>query len=594
MTSPAQERRSIGPYQILARIGVGSMGDVYLTTMDGPAGFSKLAVVKELQPELRSELIAASATFEKIQSEVRTAARLTHPNVVHTYGAHEEAGRLYLATEYIDGQPWSRVRDALGQTGALPLDLRLQVLVEVLAGLHYAHELLDYDGTALNAVHCDVHPDHVFVTYDGHVKIVDFGLARTGPVESSVPDGTASAATQTPRVYFAPEQARGEAFDRRADVFAVGVLLWEALAGKSFAGDADLPTLRERRARGDEPKIRDVAPDVPTTLAEICDRALALAPDDRFATAAELREALLAYLGRDMTDSDRAALGTSVVNGFSEERAHIHELIESHLNAAHAQPVADEHFGSGPPVPFPAADEVTNLESAQPSAARDRRAWAAKWLPRAGIAAAVAAGTLAPLAVWLMNPPSNDDRPPTDSSQLKVTVLQPATNAPQTVAPPAPQRAPAQPAQPAQPEQPASTLQLKVSASPPGASLLLDGAPLNRNPVMLRHAIDHELHVLSAAGPGYQSEQRVIAFDGDHSVTFELKRVRETAERRARTPSHPRRGPARAASSPRGNLAAAASPPRADREDDEAELEFDAALSRRHKTRPIDEEDPYR
>jgi serine/threonine protein kinase len=593
MSNAAKERPRIGPYGILAKIGEGGMGHVYLTTMDGPAGFSKLAVVKELRPEL----IESSTTAEMILNEVRFAARLTHPNVVHTYGAHEEAGKLYLATEYLDGQPWSRVRQLLGKTGALPLALHLQVLVEVLAGLHYAHELRDYDGTTLDAVHCDVSPHNVFVTYDGHVKIVDFGLARAGMAELSGAASPASRMSQTKNAYSAPEQARGETFDRRADVFAVGVLLWEALAGKSFARDEDARALSERRARGDEPRIRDVMPDVPASLAEICDRALAFAPSDRFATAAEFRDALLGYLGRDMSDSDRIELGVLVGNGFREEYARMHELIESELNGLRAQPSANEKSVSGPAQLLPAAREVSKSDSgSQLSAARNPRVWATKWLPRAGIAAAVVAGTLAPLAVWLMSNPSSDDKPTAEASQIRATSLQPATLPPPV--PPTPSPSPTLSPSPTPSPSPAptppsvATLQLKVTATPPEASLLLDGVALNGNPANVRHAIDHELHVLRAVGPGLQSQQRVIAFDGDHTVTFELPHVLNAAERRLRAANRISREAARKTTSTRGTLSTPALPPRAAPELDE--LDYDAALTHKQRTRPIDEEDPYR
>jgi serine/threonine protein kinase len=587
MSNAANERPRIGPYGILAKIGEGGMGHVYLTTMDGPSGFSKLAVVKELRPEL----LESSTTAEMLLNEVRFAARLTHPNVVHTYGAHEEAGRLYLATEYLDGQPWSRVRQVLGKTGALSLELHIQVLVEVLAGLHYGHELRDYDGATVNAVHCDVSPHNIFVTYDGHVKLVDFGLARAGVAEIDGATSATSALKGLPHpklAYSAPEQARGEALDRRADVFAVGVLLWEALAGKPFAQDEDALALRERRARGGEPRIRDVTPDAPATLSEICDRALAFAPDDRFATAAELRDALLGYLGSDMTDSDRVELGALVVNGFREECARIHELIETHLNGPHVQPSANEKSVSGQSRPLP-AEHVSKPDSAQLIAARNPRVWTAKWLPRAGIAAAIGAGTLAPLAVWLMSSLSGDDRTTPEASQIRASSLQPSA-LPPAVPPsdsPSPTVTSPTPIQPS-----VATLQLRVTATPPAASLLLDGVPLNGNPAILRHTIDHELHVLHAVGPGLQSQQRVIAFDGDHSVTFELAHVEDAAERRGRAARRFPREAARKTASARGTIAAAALPPLAAPELDE--LDYDAALTRKQRPRPIDEEDPYR
>jgi serine/threonine protein kinase len=320
---PSQRSTRLGPYHLLAEIGAGGMGTVHLAKMDGPAGFNKLAVVKELRPEL-----AGSREFvELFLDEARLAARLTHPNVVHTYGANQDSGRLYLALEYLDGQPWSRVRHALWSRGSLPFVLHVKVLAEVLAGLHHAHELRDYDGTPLRVVHCDVSPPNVFVTYEGQVKVVDFGVARAVNAKAkSSPDMIVGKLS-----YMAPEQARGEELDRRADVFSVGVMLWEALAGRRFA-DSDQPSeIRRRRAIGAEPRLREVAPNVPAGLIEICDRALALRPDDRFANAAAFREALLQCLKEEFQDVDRAHLGELVSENFEQERVRVHRLIARHL-----------------------------------------------------------------------------------------------------------------------------------------------------------------------------------------------------------------------------------------------------------------------
>jgi serine/threonine protein kinase len=325
MQANEQPQRStrLGPYHLLAEIGAGGMGTVHLAKMDGPAGFNKLAVVKEL----RTELAGSREFVELFLDEARLAARLTHPNVVHTYGANEDAGRLYLALEYLEGQPWSRVRHALWSRGELPFVLHVKVLAEVLAGLHHAHELRDYDGTPLQVVHCDVSPPNVFVTYEGQVKVVDFGVARAVNAKArSSPDMIVGKLS-----YMAPEQARGEVLDRRADVFSVGVMLWEALAGRRFA-DSDQPSeIRRRRAIGAEPRLKEVAPNVPAGLIEICDRALALRPEDRFASAALFREALLRCLNEEFQDVDRAHLGELISVNFEQERSRVHRLIARHL-----------------------------------------------------------------------------------------------------------------------------------------------------------------------------------------------------------------------------------------------------------------------
>ncbi|MDD9968606.1 MAG: serine/threonine-protein kinase, partial [Myxococcales bacterium] len=275
----------IGPYQLLAKLAEGGMGTVYLARMTGPAGFTKLAVVKQL----KEDLLGSRRFAELFLDEARLAARLTHPNVVHTYGAGEDDGHLYLAMEYLDGQPWSRVQRRLRAAHALPLKAQLKVLTDTLNGLHYAHELKGFDGKPFNVVHCDISPQNVFVTYDGQVKVVDFGVARAAHNKRDTGESVFLGKVG----YCAPEQARGEAVDRRADIFSVGVMLFEALTGERFSvGEGAVKTLRNR-GLGKEPRIRDMAPDVPDALAHICDRALALSADERYPTAAEFRAELV-------------------------------------------------------------------------------------------------------------------------------------------------------------------------------------------------------------------------------------------------------------------------------------------------------------
>src|SRR4051812_43233981 len=150
------------------------MGCVYLAVAQGPAGFSKLAVIKELKPALLEE----PGFLEMFLDEARLCARLNHPNVVQTNEVNVDAGRAWLAMEYLDGQSLVRLRARLAREGKLPIAMHLRVIAEACHGLHYAHELADFDGTPLGVVHRDVSPHNVFVTYDGHVKIVDFGVAK--------------------------------------------------------------------------------------------------------------------------------------------------------------------------------------------------------------------------------------------------------------------------------------------------------------------------------------------------------------------------------------------------------------------------------
>ena len=216
-------------YRRLAVIGHGGMADVHLAIAQGAGDFKKLVVLKELRPGFagRAEHLAM------FLQEARIAARMAHENVVTTYEIGDVDGRPFIAMEFLDGQPLHRVLRRLHEDGGLPLHEHLGVLVQVLAGLQHAHELCDYDGRPLGLVHRDATPHNVVVTYEGRAKLVDFGITRGVDGEADTAVGTFKGKAS----YAAPEQARGAAIDRRTDIFAVGVMLWEALANRRMWAD---------------------------------------------------------------------------------------------------------------------------------------------------------------------------------------------------------------------------------------------------------------------------------------------------------------------------------------------------------------------
>jgi serine/threonine protein kinase len=585
---PQPRRASIGPYQLLAKIGEGGMGTVHLTKMDGPAGFNKLAVVKEL----RADLLGSAAFLEMFLNEARLAARLAHPNVVHTYGADEENGRLYLAMEYLDGQPWSRIRHVLWERGTLPHDLHVKVLAEVLSGLHYAHELRDYDGTALQVVHCDMSPQNVFVTYDGQVKLVDFGVARavTG---SERPDADMIVGKLA---YIAPEQARGEEVDRRADIFAVGVMLWEALSGKRYVDEKDWKEIRRKRSTGAEPRLRDVVPDVPTALAEICDRALALDPKDRFATAAEFREALLGCLNEDYQDVDSARLSELVSDAFAKERTKVHALIERHLRQPSSLTSSIEDLvASLHPEPIEHTIKADLSELASVSRLRDDAAVAEasnsasirlerKKGPLAiiGVAAAILV-----LGAWAISGREPEPKPDAVVANPPAAPVGQPSPAQPAAALPTPNHVATQPA--AAPVL-AQTVPLVISATPAEAVLYMDGLPLHSNPYAASVRADGEMHLIRATGPGLQSQERVITLDRERVVSFDLT---------ARTVRVNVRSTPRRASSSYSSISAAPAPAPVEAPAPKATSrarsnDFDADLKTENKPREIYDEDPYR
>src|ERR1700761_3781049 len=252
---------SLGKYRLIAELGHGGMAEVYLAVVRGPAGFNKLGVIKQIRPQLA----AGPGVLGMFLDEAKLAARLSHPNVVQTNEVGQEGDTHFLMMEYLDGQPLNRITQRLGKRGGLPLHMHLQIIVDLLGGLHYAHELTDYDGTPLGVVHRDITPHNVFVTYEGQVKVVDFGIAKAMNSSSETRTGVLKGKV----AYMAPEQARGERVDRRADIFSVGVLLWEAVTGRRlWKGVPDI-TILQRLLNGDIPTPKSVKPDVDDKLEAI-------------------------------------------------------------------------------------------------------------------------------------------------------------------------------------------------------------------------------------------------------------------------------------------------------------------------------------
>jgi len=354
-----------GRYRLIADVGRGGMSDVYLAVTEGTeaaARFQKLLVIKMLKPELSED----SEFVAMFLNEARLAARLNHPNVVQTIEVGEAGGRYFLAMEYLEGQPLHRVLRHTDVRARLGLDMRLHMLIQALAGLHYAHERRDYDGSPLDIVHRDVSPANLFVTYDGHVKLMDFGIAKARDSNSETRVGVFKGKA----AYVAPEQARGETVDRRADVYSVGVVLWELLTGRRlWSGLTQIEMLR-RVVAGDVTTPRSVDPRIPAELEEICMKALAFSREDRYATAAELATDLEYFAQRTFPPVAERDIGSAVAAAFTEDRDRIRDVVESSLSH---HPTPDSSL--------PAPNLVDMAKSAAPGDSSDENSVGREALP---------------------------------------------------------------------------------------------------------------------------------------------------------------------------------------------------------------------
>ncbi len=302
------------------------MADVFLAVARGPVGFNKLAVVKRLRGD-----IAGEASFlNMFLDEARLAARLDHPNVVHTYEVGEHEGSYCIAMEYLEGQPLNTIIHGLTKLGdALPTGVAARIVGDALLGLHHAHELADYDGTPLNIVHRDVSPHNVFVTYDGQVKLVDFGIAKAALSRAQTEVGVLKGKI----AYMAPEQAMGDATDRRADLFAMGIVLWELVTRQRIWGKDAPSAVLHKLINLPVPRMSTVIPDIDPKLDAIVAKALEKSPDQRFQTAEEMREALERWIAESGQIVRQNDIGKRVSTMFANVRAEVRRQIQAHMAA---------------------------------------------------------------------------------------------------------------------------------------------------------------------------------------------------------------------------------------------------------------------
>jgi ABC-type branched-subunit amino acid transport system substrate-binding protein/tRNA A-37 threonylcarbamoyl transferase component Bud32 len=300
------------------------MSEVYLALLQGGlGGFQKLIAVKLLRRDL-----AEDESFRRMfLDEARLTAQLNHPNVVQTNDVGEDRGRYYIAMEYLEGQTFERARRARNAGKLFPVNLQLAMLADVLAGLHYAHELVDYDGSPLAIVHRDVTPSNVFITYDGQVKLVDFGIAKVLDSLNHTQVGVMKGKVR----YMAPEQIAGGSVDRRADVFSAGVMLWEILSGGAIWHGKTEPEILRRVVTGELPPLLREAP---PALQRICTRAMAHRAEDRYPTAEALRVDLEGYLAQHITPTRERGIGAAISELFRDERAQIRHVIEDQLRGS--------------------------------------------------------------------------------------------------------------------------------------------------------------------------------------------------------------------------------------------------------------------
>ncbi|MBI1948744.1 MAG: PhnD/SsuA/transferrin family substrate-binding protein [Deltaproteobacteria bacterium] len=281
--------KRIARYEVIDRLATGGMAEVFICCERGHAGLERLVVVKRILPHL-----AVHASFvEMFLAEARWVARMNHPNIVQVHELGEDGGAPYLAMEYVPG---SSVRDvvvaAIEREIPTPIGAALGIIAQACAGAHAAHELTDPSGQPLGLVHRDISPHNLMVTAEGHTKLLDFGIAKATEA-ADLDDNTRTGALKGKVHYMAPEQCKQEPLDRRADVFALGVVVWELLAQERlFKRDSELDAM-QAIVTGDLKDLRKLRREVPAGVVAAVEKALRPKREDRYATAAEMRTAIL-------------------------------------------------------------------------------------------------------------------------------------------------------------------------------------------------------------------------------------------------------------------------------------------------------------
>ncbi|MEO6600225.1 MAG: protein kinase [Polyangiaceae bacterium] len=331
----------LGRYELLLPIAAGGMAMVWAARVKGTRGFQKIVAVKTMLSKLSED-----AQFEQMfLDEAQLASQIRHPNVVEISDLGEQEGVLYLAMEWIEGVPLNQLMKTSKVSGGLPLPIAVRIVMNAAAGLHAAHELRDEKGELIGLVHRDVSPQNILVTYDGVSKVVDFGVAKA----TAMGGGATVAGQLKGKVsYMAPEQVRGEAIDRRVDIFALGIVLYALTTGKHpFRRESEAATMYT--IASDDPVVspRNFLPEYPASLEAVLLKALAKDAKQRYATASEFQRALdqcLPIAERANTDED---VGVFMRKLFSKKRDENRAALAEALALADKQgPRTDKQGGS--------------------------------------------------------------------------------------------------------------------------------------------------------------------------------------------------------------------------------------------------------
>jgi serine/threonine-protein kinase len=311
----------LGRYVLIAPLASGGMAEIWLARQPGLHGFEKIVVIKRMIGALQNDPDHVAMFL----SEARLAAGLSHRHVVQIYELGEDKGSFFIVMEFVEGESLARVYKATRMAKApLPVPMAVQLIAWAAEGLHYAHTLTDGEGKVRGIIHRDVSPQNLLLTADGSIKLVDFGIAKV------VSEETSSGKLKGKIAYMPPEQARAEQLDPRADVFALGVVLFELLTNTRLFGKMDdLEILNHLISEKPFPHGIDRNPGLPPALDELVARAMAPRRDDRFGSAREFQAALEDWLASTGLRAGSAEIADYLNKLFPERASERRELLDA-------------------------------------------------------------------------------------------------------------------------------------------------------------------------------------------------------------------------------------------------------------------------
>ncbi len=301
---------SYGRYELLGRLAYGGMAEIFLAR-EAHVSAQRLLVLKRVLPHVAED----QHFVDMFVDEARLAMQLNHPNICHVYSFGEQEGTYYIAMEWVNGKTLSKIIRKAREQGGLPVPVALKIVAQVAEALDYAHRACDAAGEPLGIVHRDVSPQNIMVSYDGVVKLLDFGIAKA----TSHSTRTEAGVIKGKFAYMSPQQCVGEPIDSRADVFALGVCLFEALTGRNpFRRQSEFETMT--RIVGDPtPHVRERRPEVPDDVEEILQLALMKQPERRYQTAGDMQLALESVLPKLGTPVNSSRIGEYISKLFADE-----------------------------------------------------------------------------------------------------------------------------------------------------------------------------------------------------------------------------------------------------------------------------------